>query len=614
MTQAQGASDTWPGPRWILLGLLLLVVFSYAPALDAGFVWDDDANVTENHALRSARGLANLWFRPGTTTQYYPLVYTTMWVEYQLFGLEPRVYHVINLLLHALSTLVLWRLLVLLRLPAAGFAAALFAVHPVQVETVAWVTERKNLLSSLFYLSSAYVYFRYARPLDPREPDGATNTRRGHAAAFALYCAALLSKITTVTLGPALLVVTWWKRGRLERRDWRAVLPMLAVGLPLGLLTRGMESGLGVTLGFEWDPTLLGRVLQATRALCFYVGKLVWPVDLAFVYPRWDIDPAAASAYWPLVVSVVTLGALYRLRERIGRGPLAAALFFAGTLAPVLGLLEVYYFRFSYVADHWLYLACIGPFALAAGALGERARHADGALRAVQVGAAVLLVAALSIASHAKTRTFESSLTLWQDTVAHNPDSYLVRYNLGLELQQRGRTSDALAQYAEALRLRPDSVPVRVNRGLIEAQRGRFDEAIAEYRAGLAHEPENPRLLWNLGLAYVAQDRVEPGLELLARSLAQRDPRPGERSRRIVGHTRYAELLATQGRGAEAIAQYRHALALAPERTDVRMRLAQLLADLGRPAEAQRELDAVRAVQPDAPGARALQRRLGRGA
>jgi tetratricopeptide (TPR) repeat protein len=607
MNAAPGRAETRTGVRRIALALLVLVALTYAPSLDAGFVWDDDANLTENLALRSVRGLTHLWLTPGTTTQYYPVVYSTFWIEYQLFGLDPRVYHFVNVLLHALSTLVLWRLLALLRVPGALFAAALFAVHPVQVETVAWVTERKNLLSSFFYLSSLYLYFRHGSDVIA----GSERSRRGYAASFGFYCAALLSKITTVTLGPSLLVVTWWKRGRILPRDWKAILPMIAIGIPLGLLTRSMESGLGVTLGFEWDPTPIMRALQAGRALFFYLGCLVWPVDLAFVYPRWEIDATAPLAYLPLAFALVLPALLYGLRGRIGRAPLAAFLIFAGTLAPVLGLLEVYYFRFSYVADHWQYLACIAPFALFAGASSRIAERAGSQTRALMQGCGLAVVIALACVSHLKSRDFESALTLWQEAVTKSPDSYLVRYNLGLELQQRDRLRDAMDAYRHALRIRPDSVAARVNMGLIESRQGNGRAAIAHYEEGLAIEPDNPRLLWNLGLALEAQGQPAEGLARLARSLEIRDPRPGAERHRADAHAQYASLLVKHGRPAQAVTEYRRALSAGPNQLGIRMTLARLLVELGRTREARRELEALLESQPNAPGARALLGRLG---
>jgi hypothetical protein len=253
----------------------------------------------------------------------------------------------VNVLLHGANAVVLWRVLGFLGLPAAWFAAAVFALHPVHVESVAWITERKNLLSGFFYLSAAYAYLVFA--LGPAEQserrvrtDGARNRWLAYALALGLFACALLSKVVTATLPAVLLLVVWWKRGRLGARDLLYALPMFALTLPIGLLTLSMEKYVGVHLGWEWTPSIVDRGLIAGRALWFYASKLAWPRDLTFIYPRWDIDAAVAWQYlFPLAAAAV-ISALFLARRRIGRGPLVGVLVFAGTLAPTLGVLEVY--------------------------------------------------------------------------------------------------------------------------------------------------------------------------------------------------------------------------------------------------------------------------------
>jgi tetratricopeptide (TPR) repeat protein len=604
-------ATTAPPAPWLAAAILVaLVVFTYWPATRAGFVWDDDANVTQNIALRSPSGLSALWLRPGTTTQYYPVVYTSFWLEYRFFGLDPAVYHAVNILLHALGCVLLWRVLRTLAVPGAWLAAAVFAVHPVQVETVAWVTERKNLLSFVCMAAAMLVYLRRVAP--PGESHRSFDAR-GYALAFALYLAALLSKVTSVTLGPALLVVLWWKRGRLRPRDVLPVLPMLVVAIPVGLLTRSLEAGVGDAWGFDWTPNLVERLLQGSRAMAFYLGKLCWPANLSFVYPRWPIDTLDWVQYLPAIAFALLTVMLFAARARLGRAPLAALLLYAGILLPVLGVLEVYYFRFSYVADHWLYVACIPPIALAVGGgTGWLARGSDARRRAGIVLAASWVIVLASL-SWQRTWLFESSFSLFEDAARRNPDSFFTRYNYGAELQQRARRDEAMAEYRAALALDPDGVAAWVNVGLIHSQRGERERAIEAWERAVALDPLRSRAHWNLGLAWIEQGDVERGLQHLERSVAIVTAAPTEWARRRSAYAQLGQILLDQGLYARSISSFQSALELDPTHHAARLGLARALVAAGRPAAALEQVDKVLHDRPRDAAARRLRARITRG-
>jgi protein O-mannosyl-transferase len=350
-------TDPFAGRKEWWLGLLLLAVIllAYQPVWHAGFVWDDDNYVTKNRTLHDLSGLRQIWFDTKATPQYYPLVYTTFWVEYHVWKLNPLGYHIVNELLHALGAILLWRVLKRLELPGAWLAAAIFALHPVNVESVAWITERKNVLSGVFFFAAAWAYLRFAGET------GSQKRRRGWwLAGLLLFVCALLSKTAACSLPVVLLLARWWKQKRLEWGDVLPLVPFFVVGLGLGLQTAWLEKHHVGAGGAEWSASFAERWLIAGRALWFYAGKLFWPVNLTFVYPRWQLD---VGIWWQWLFpagALATVATLWFGRKKFGGGPLAAILIFASTLFPILGFLNVYYMRYSFVADHFQYFAEIG--------------------------------------------------------------------------------------------------------------------------------------------------------------------------------------------------------------------------------------------------------------
>ena len=475
--------------RFALL-LLAIALVAYQPVLrHAGFVWDDDFYVTENPALRSVEGLKGIWIKPGTTVQYYPLVFTSFWGEYHLWGLQPFEYHLVNILLHALNALLLWQVLRRLEIPGAWLAALIFAIHPVQVESVAWITERKNVLSGLFYLLAALAYLRF-RPLTNAKPSGARDWR-AYPLVIALFLAALLSKTVTCSLPAALLLLVWWKTGRVGKRDALPLAPLFVLGAALGLVTIQMEKHAGAT-GVEWTLSFVQRCLVAGRALWFYAGKLFWPQQLTFIYPRWEIDAGAAWQYLFPVAVLAVLIALWSLRSRIGRGPLAAVLFFAGTLAPALGFFDLYPFRYSYVADHFQYLACIGLIALTASAGTVLYQRAGQQGRDLGRLATVLVLLLLGVSTWKQAHVYQDPEILWRDTLAKNPAAWMAHNNLSAILVQQGKIEEAIWHSARRCVSTPGTGPAHNNLGNALSNIGRVSEAIGEYEQALRLMPGQP--------------------------------------------------------------------------------------------------------------------------
>jgi tetratricopeptide (TPR) repeat protein len=570
------------------------VVLAYLPALRGGFVWDDDAYVTANRALRSLGGLWRIWFEPSSALSYYPLTFTSLWLDYQLWGARPFGYHLVNVLLHGLNAVLVWRLLERLHVPGARLAAALFALHPVHVESVAWITERKNVLSGAFYLGALLAW-----PGLASTGDEASNRRR-YVVALALFAAALLAKTVTCTLPAAVLVIGWWRRGTLEWRDVRRTLPLFALGGLLAATTVWVERQHAA--GIDWELSPVERVLIAGRALWFYVGKLLWPTSLTFSYPRWDIDDGVGWQYlFPLAALAVGI-ALLAGRHRLGRGPFAAMLFFVLTVAPALGFVDVFPFRYSFVADHFQYLASLGPITLAAAAVASM-RVDVNLRRVVPVG----VLAVLALLTWRQAGIYRDLETLWRDTLAKNPGSWMAHNNLGLLLADRGQFAAAEAHYRAAIGLQGEDAFARNNLGNLLARQGDYAAATREFAAVLESEPNNPEAHNNLGNALAMQGRLAEAMEHWAHAIRVR-PLYAE------PHNNLATALASQGRIDEAAQHLVEALRKDPDYADAHRNLGMLLSAQGRRPEAAHHLETALRLRPDDGAARAALEDLRTGA
>jgi tetratricopeptide (TPR) repeat protein len=445
-----------PSARTLAVILVVAVMLAYARLWWAGFIWDDDDYLINNTCLRSLAGLGRIWFSPGSTSQYYPLTHTSFWIEYHLWGLNAPLYHFVNVLLHAANALLLWAVLHRLAVPAPWLGAALFALHPVEVESVAWITERKNTLSAFFGLLFLLAWLRYrfgpSEQGAPIQPKLSCEQRpvdfRWLAVATALFLASLLCKTVTITLLGAVLVISWWKTGRISRADVIGIVPLLVIGLPLALTTVAMEKTTVGAVGDEWSLTPADRIVLAGRVIVFYLSKLVWPQPLIFFYPRWTVSAAEIWQWvFPAGVAAV-LGLLWFFRDRLGRGPLACSLLFIGMLFPALGFFDVYPFQYSYVADHFQYHASAAALAgLAAAAWLAAERLSDSRLRLVSIGAWLAVLASITAA---QTRPYLSLGHLYRHVLAHDAGSYIAANNLGMFLTSFNKMPEAASLFRMA--------------------------------------------------------------------------------------------------------------------------------------------------------------------
>jgi tetratricopeptide (TPR) repeat protein len=520
---------------------------AYAPALDAGFVWDDDDYVTENPLLHAPDGLRRIWFSMDAPSQYVPLVYTTLRFEYGLWGLDASGYHLTNILLHATNALLLFWLLSRMGVPGAWLGAALFAVHPVHVESVAWISERKNVLMLLLSLCSALAWLRHLE----REGEGA---RRSYWMSVGLHVLALTAKATACTQPAALLLIAWLREGRLSRRRLIEMAPFLVSGLMMGLTIMVWERFHIGTQGERFDLTFLESLLVATRAVWFYLWKLLWPFDLAFSYPRFEVDPTDPLHYLPMFAGLALLWTLFGLRNRIDTAPLAVALYYVAMLGPMLGFIPLFTFWYTFVADHYQYAASIGPIALFAAALATASRRSR-ATRYGFHGVTALLLLGLGTLTWQQSRVYESKETLWRDTIAKNPSSWMAHANLGRHFNDEGRHAEAAEAHRRALELRPESYRSHVGAARALTRLQRFDEAKVHYQAALEINPELTgahaalaRLAWRRGDGEAAVEHRKAVVSL----------RPDSAR----AHLRLAETLERLGRVSEARASRRRAAAI----------------------------------------------------
>ena len=571
-------------PRLRAPALALLVIASYLPALGAGFVWDDVIFVDEP-VVHAWPGLWNIWFSPGDITReghYWPVVYTSFWLEHKLWGLAPLGYHAVNVLLHAVNVLLIWRLLQRLVVPGAWVVAAVFAVHPLHVESVAWVIERKDLLSGLFYLSAALTWIGFVEA-----------PRRGrYVLALGLFTAGLLSKSIVVTLPVALLVWHWWRAGRVTQIDVTRLAPFFAVGLVVTAFDLSFYTS---REPLALDYSLVDRVLIAARALWFYAGKLLWPTDLAVIYPLWDID-AADPVAWTYVLGAFALAAgLWLARFRLGRGPFAGALFFAVTLSPVLGFVDYGYMQFSLVADRFQYLAGLGVLAMVLGAATSGAERLPAAPRAGAAGVLVVVLALLGTLTWRQAGIYRDGVTFFSHIIAHNPDARDAHLNLVGPLLDAGRHEEALAAARTGVEQRPDNADAYTNLGRVLVLLERLEEAETVLRSALELAPGHPLAHLNLGEALRKGGRHEGAVELYRRALeSDGDVAPAQAGLGLA--------LFALARYEEALGALETALALdptAPSAGELSLLAGRAARELGRLDAADAHFRRAAAMDPD---------------
>jgi tetratricopeptide (TPR) repeat protein len=539
------------------LGLTGAIFLVYQPAWHGEFVWDDDLHLVNNPVLRTG-GLAKTWV-PGSYLNYWPLTFTVYRLEFQLWRMQPLGFHLVNLMLHAMASLLVWRVLLRLRVPGAMFAAAIFALHPVNVETAAWIAQLKGLLSWTLALAAVLCYLAH------EQRGGWWRQLLG----LGLFGLSMLAKGIAISLPPVLLALAWWQRGRIERRDLLRALPWFLLAATMAGVEVWTQRLSTMETVVRCDG-LASRAAIAGRAVWFYLGELVWPQNLCFAYPRWQVDPGRLWTYFPdaLLAGMFAL-AWWRRRDAWGRVALMLIVGYVGLLLPVLGFANIYFMRYSLVADHWQYAAMAVPCAVFAGGVTALARRAR-LRRAVQGALCLGLLAVLSVLTWRQCGTYKNKETLYHTAIACNPDCWIAYNNLGYALTFQGRLSEAITYYRKALDIKPDYPEAHANLGGALAIQGNTTEAIQHYRLAMKFDAHSAEAHYNLGNALFGRGQVD---EALAEYRLAIDCKPDHPSARF----NIATILFGRGQWEAAAAQYRKLLEIKPDYAEAYSNLGALL-------------------------------------
>jgi cytochrome c-type biogenesis protein CcmH/NrfG len=587
--------------------LALLVLAVYWPVAQGGLIWDDSVMLSDNPLVQAPDGWWRVWVAaPGPKTpDYFPLTSFLFWLQYHAWGHVAGGYHAVNVALHFVNCLLLWRVLKALRIPAAWLVAAVFAVHPANVPSVAWIAELKNQLAMLFYLGTLQAWLRF-------EDDG---SRRRYAAALGLFALGCLSKGSVVVLPPVLLLLAWWRRDRIAKADVVRSLPFFGLALASGIVTMVYQyrpdGGLPLDAGWQF----VNGLAVSGRAVWFYLANDLLPVNPCAVYPLWHLDLSLPETYLPtLALAAAFALLLWKRRTWWGRPLLFGLAYFVITMFPLLGFLPTMYMQFSFVADHWQYLSLAGVIALPVGAgvaaagweqggagaaRGKRKKpQPAAALRPFRAGMAVL--AALGLAGLAALAcrhawAYSDGLRLWQDTMTRNPDAYVAYNNYASDALARGRCSAKVAAgyFREAVRRNPGYSEGWKNLAQAYAALGKTDEALDACRRIRFFNPRGERIRASLAtevLVLYGTLAQGKGDNTLARNCFDEALRLDPRCQ--PARFNLALLLASTGAAKGAAAEYRRLLEQDPDNHKAANNLAWLLAaspdpSLRNPREAE---------------------------
>ena len=576
------------GRDWLWgLVLVLAVILAYLPVRWAGFVWDDTSHITENPCIIGPLGLKEIWTTHAASV--CPLTLTTFWVEHALWGLNPLPYHLVNVVLHAACAILFWQVLRILRIPGAWLGAALWALHPLQVESVAWITEMKNTQSCLFYLLTILFFVKWLKACKAEGRPGA-----GWSYALTLLFAglAIASKFSTVILPAVLFLCAWWIEGRWSWKHLARLAPVFAMSAIAIVVTLWLGTTEQVDAVVQLPRSWPERFAASGDVFWFYLGKLVWPHPLMAIYPRWEINPGQMGSYLPVLAAIILLVVFWFKRGTWARPYFFAVAYFLAVLLPFLGFVDQSFWRYSFVEDHLQYLAGMGPLALAGAGMVWLGDVVLREKRWLQLVLEAALLSILGILTWQRAGAFESEETLWTDNVAKNPQCWAGYNNLGSVLLQRGQVDDAIPEIQKALEINPDYADAHYNLALALLQKRQVDDAVTQLRRALEISPNYVEALNTLGWAFSQNGQTDDAIVEFRKALAV-NPAYAKASDNL-GAT-----LLQKGRVDEAIAEFQRLIVYNPNLATAHYNLGVALLDKGEIDAAISEFQAALQLKPD---------------
>ena len=542
--------------------IVLLTLVAYLPSLSGGFTWDDNIGVYDNAFVKLPDGWWRVWWTT-MTPDYFPLTANSFWLEWRLWGKQARGYHVTQIILHIITALLVWRVLRRLKVRGAWLAGLVFALHPVCVESVSWISERKNTLSLLFYLLTFLFYFRFEQE----------SRRRWYALALVCFVLALLSKTSVVMLPVLLLLCVWWRNGKWTLPDlWRTV-PFFLLSFVFGLITIWFQNHRAMADTIEIAGGLPARLVIASWALWFYLYKTLLPVGLSMIYPKWVIPYAHPLAYLPLLAYAGLVLTGWVKRDSWGRPLVVLLVHLAVALLPVLGFFDMAFMQYSFVADHFQHVALPGSVAVVIGCAVWYTERGGQTRRFAGLLAAGVLVMVLFFLTLHENWVYGDAERLWRQAVDRNPACSAAFNNLGASLMEKAK-GKRLSGPVFSLEGRPDT-SYRVTAGSPEYRR--TEEALLELQKSVAISP-NAAAYTNIGSALALQGKEDEALAFL-RQAVQLNPESPDALSNLGG------LLERQGHPAEALPYYREALRLRPGYDSAYFNLGNALVALNRTEE-----------------------------
>jgi len=576
---------SWLNRDWFWgLILVLAVIATYTPVWWAGYVWDDDGYIAGNPCVDGLRGLKEIWTT--SAADISPLAITTFGLEYALWGLAPLGYHLANVFQHAACAIVLWQVLRSLQIPGAWLGAALWALHPVEVESVAWVSEMKNTESGFFFLLSILFFVRWLKAKEKKD-------NWNYALVLLFAALAMASKSSTVVLPVVLGLCAWWVEGRWYWRNLARVAPIFLVSIVASALSIWTQ---GLTLATDTDPqwvrTWPQRLITAGDAVWFYLGKLLWPHPLMAIYPRWQVDAGQWILYLPVLAVIIVLFILWFYRESWSRPWFFAFAYFLAALLPVLGLVGNPIFRYSLVFDHFQYLASMAPLVLAEVGLIRLGDSVISRKPWLQSTLCAGLLLVLGVTSWQRAWVYESGETLWTDTLGKNPNCWMAHNNLGVALFQKGEINEGLSQFQEALKINPNDAEAHYNFGCFFLQNRQLDEAIARFQEALKNNPSYADAYNNLGTTFLQKGQLDEAITQLQKALAINHNFANAR-------INLGNAFIKKGQLGEAVVEYQKALEINPDDALTHNNLGIALVKKGQTDEAIVQFQKAIQLRPD---------------